>query len=581
MASITYWNRIEPVPRSNSLTRTMAAQVRDPLWFLARQWQFGEFRGQDSASPAYVQYSISSSPLLSWQTGTTAPQALGASPLEVLVEAEPFTPDLATAVELGQQFEVFLAEAASDRGMPDSVRASLRAAFLDAYPVPKTNTVSPDAQFDPELLRFLRVCGGRAIHGINLYQDYLKSRPLLPATPVVTAEQADVTRAALDRLVEWTTTLYGQLGEADAPAWRPERLEYNAQVSAVSPGGGTIQLTAHAGRFGEFDWYAFDQKGPVHEDHAGETQTSIHSLMPIHARFRGMPNARWWQFESGTVNFSDVRADLSESAKIIVIDFMLVHSNDWFVIPVTQQLGSLCRINTLLVHDVFGEVTAINRAGGKNENWSMFTTAAENRNDPAAECFLLPPSAPTSALHGEVIEEVRFLRDEMANSVWAVEHLIENGLAGPWSARERAQVNESQKIPVNDSGFPLKYLIQTEVPGNWIPFIPVRAGNSNRAVDLQRAAMLRLEGAAWKTVEPSGRILRPEQESSLRPYKIREEEIPRTGVSVTRSVQRARWVDGSTHLWILRSKSVGRGEGSSGLQFDSTIQGRPGNGKTE
>jgi len=169
----------------------------------------------------------------------------------------------------------------------------------------------------------------------------------------------------------------------------------------------------------------------------------------------------------------------------------------------------------------------------------------------------------------------------MANSAWAVEHLIENGLAAPWSARERAQAKATQKIPVNDSGSPLKYLIQTEVPGNWIPFIPVRAGNSNRAVDMQRAAMLRLEGTAWKPVEPSGRILRPKQESVLSPYKIREEEIPRTGVSVSRSVQRVRWVDGSTHLWILRSKSVGKGEGSSGLQFDSTIPERPGNSKTE
>jgi hypothetical protein len=105
--------------------------------------------------------------------------------------------------------------------------------------------------------------------------------------------------------------------------------------------------------------------------------------------------------------------------------------------------------------------------------------------------------------------------------------------------------------------------------------------DSSRAVDLQRAAMLRLEGAAWNAVEPSGRILRPKQESFLSPYKIREEEIPRTGVSVSRSVQRARWIDGSTHLWILRSKTVGTGEGSSGLQFDSAIPKRSGNGQDQ
>ena len=48
-----------------------------------------------------------------------------------------------------------------------------------------------------------------------------------------------------------------------------------------------------------------------------------------------------------------------------------------------------------------------------------------------------------------------------------------------------------------------------------------------------------------------------------------EEEVPREGVRVTRSYQFTRWIDGSSHLWVGRRKGVGRGEGSSGLQFDS------------
>jgi hypothetical protein len=31
----------------------------------------------------------------------------------------------------------------------------------------------------------------------------------------------------------------------------------------------------------------------------------------------------------------------------------------------------------------------------------------------------------------------------------------------------------------------------------------------------------------------------------------------------------ARWIDGSTWAWVAHRKQVGRGEGSSGLQFDS------------
>ena len=64
--------------------------------------------------------------------------------------------------------------------------------------------------------------------------------------------------------------------------------------------------------------------------------------------------------------------------------------------------------------------------------------------------------------------------------------------------------------------------------------------------------------------------------ATLRGYEICglnicEEEVPREGARVTRSYQLARWLDGSTHLWMGRRKQVGRGEGSSGLRFDSVL----------
>ena len=49
--SITTWTRLEPLPREGSLARSLQAQVRDPLWMLSRQWQVGEFLGDDAGSP--------------------------------------------------------------------------------------------------------------------------------------------------------------------------------------------------------------------------------------------------------------------------------------------------------------------------------------------------------------------------------------------------------------------------------------------------------------------------------------------------------------------------------------------------
>jgi hypothetical protein len=35
------WNRLEGRPRSTDFERSLRAEVRDPLWFLTRQWQYG------------------------------------------------------------------------------------------------------------------------------------------------------------------------------------------------------------------------------------------------------------------------------------------------------------------------------------------------------------------------------------------------------------------------------------------------------------------------------------------------------------------------------------------------------------
>ena len=104
--SITYWSRLEPRPRSNAIARPLAAPIRDPLWFLTRQWQLGEFRGEDAGSPAFAQITMHQSALTGWRTGDGPFQPLPINrPLELLVEREPFTPDVSLQVELGQTYE--------------------------------------------------------------------------------------------------------------------------------------------------------------------------------------------------------------------------------------------------------------------------------------------------------------------------------------------------------------------------------------------------------------------------------------------------------------------------------------------
>ena len=74
MKSITYWSRLEPRPRGREVLESLQARVRDPLWFLTRQFQMGEFQGEDAAAPAYMQVAYRTSPFSAWSREAPRPK---------------------------------------------------------------------------------------------------------------------------------------------------------------------------------------------------------------------------------------------------------------------------------------------------------------------------------------------------------------------------------------------------------------------------------------------------------------------------------------------------------------------------
>ena len=300
-------------------------------------------------------------------------------------------------------------------------------------------------------------------------------------------------------------------------------------------------------------------------------------MLPIHVRFRGMPNQRWWDFEEGTTDFGAVEPEKRDLAKLLVMDFMLIHGNDWYLIPLRQPVGQLMEVEWLVVHDVFGDVTHVPRADAAPvpaaERWTLFSLTAPEQPNGIAPFFVQPPTAAGSVMDGQVLEEVRFLRDETANMVWAIEEILEGGIGQPLRGLERDQAAlpaTPPPAPVTAGPHPpLKYQIQTAVPESWIPFLPVLIDPVNGDIALQIAAMLRTRaGQPPEPIPPRGRILQPTGVPDPAQYQIREEEISRAGTRVNRLARRSRWTDGSTHLWIARRRTAGAGEGSSGLKYD-------------
>jgi hypothetical protein len=567
--SMSYWNRVEPSPRSDSLVRGLEAAVRDPAWFLARQWQMGEFRGEDAASPATISIAGSATLFESWTPRNGDPLDFDMhAPLEALVESEGVTPNWALAVELGQQLARALVRAGASTTTIDLFRA--------AYPTPRASDLTPSVRRDDALVRFLRVCGGRSIDGLAALNAAIVAAPAIPsAVGVPTGAEQTAAEAALASFISWARSVYGRIGATDAPAWRPERLDYDLETAARTPSGERVHLQAVAGQNGEFDWYAFDEitRDARGVESAPVVEQSSYSLFPTSVSFSGMPHSRWWQFEDSRFNWTNVDTDRRELAKTIILDFMLVQGNDWFIAPFKQKVGSLATLDQLLVRDVFGDWTLVQRAdrGSVNElsRWTMYsTTISTAAGEDTANYFILPPSTLRTTMDGPDLEEIRFMRDEQANLVWAVEVSTENGVGQPWRGHERALTIPDNAPPPPATDAPLRYRLQTNVPLHWIPFPPVQIDATLRAVALERAAMQRFIDGALVRVEPVGRVLVPTNLEQVQTYRIHEEEATRSGIRVIRANKRSRWLDGSTHIWTARRRRAGLGEGASGLRYD-------------
>ena len=103
------------------------------------------------------------------------------------------------------------------------------------------------------------------------------------------------------------------------------------------------------------------------------------TTLPNHIQFRGMPEARYWNFEDGRLNLGAVQPNMTDLASLLVLEFALVYSNDWFIVTVPTPIGSLTKVVGLIVTDTFGLRTLIEPADGTTTGpsgsaiWTMFT----------------------------------------------------------------------------------------------------------------------------------------------------------------------------------------------------------------
>jgi len=577
MAEVSWLSRLEPRPRDNDLRRSLSAEVRDPLWFLFRQWQMGEFQGEDTGSLAYIKYTGTTAPIPRWaKTGEAPAQEKPLdkhAPLEPQTLREPFAPDLGLQVELGQDFADLLRARVADDTTASAILAVFRA--LQPYQISQLPDADELNPVDPATKRFLGVCAGRSLNGFALYQLGVSGGALPTGLP---GGQATNVQDALADLVSRANEVFGQIGEGDPLNWQKERLEYQLQVVGVNPAGpGNVRLDAHPDSDGEYDWFAFDARSKNEAATEAAPRSVSFSMVPARVQFDGMPSPRFWNFEDNHLALPDITSERDDLVKIMTADFMLVHSNDWYAIPYAQPVGTLARTQHILVRDVFGKLTVVHRADAGatapgTDRWTMFsTTDLSGATESLTDYFILPPSAGPAMQLGSVLEDVRFGRDEMANMAFGIERITASPIGEPRSGRERDAEIDARRTPnpaPPTTDFPLKYRIESEIPANWVPLLPIleQPGTGDPSIVLQRGAAVKATSTGSGVVPSLSNILNPLPKTD--PYFIKEEEIPRAGLRVERVVFRTRWIDGTSHLWVQRRRRIGAGEASSGLKFD-------------
>ena len=65
----------------------------------------------------------------------------------------------------------------------------------------------------------------------------------------------------------------------------------------------------------------------------------------------------------------------TDLACMLLVEFALAYGNDWFVIPIEVDVGSLHRTRSLVVTDTFGVRTLIkpsSELGAPHSRWRMF-----------------------------------------------------------------------------------------------------------------------------------------------------------------------------------------------------------------
>lgn len=432
------WTRLEPVSKDPDMSEGLRGEVSDPLWMLTRQWQLGEFEGEDAGSAIDVSVDVAHDELSRFQlhgrSEDATPQSYEGEPLEAIAEREPITregPGARLAVQAGRAF-VRLLEREQSAGVEydaDDFPAGYRLTGIGD---------EDDQPMDQTGRRFADVVEGRVLDGHRVYQAIHEALDVTETwdannltfpwqesdasanpteLPVPSDASASATwfQTAARAFHEWYLNIYDEPTDKSGAAWDPERLDYRFRVATGGPDGqsGSTETVLEAPEYrgGELDWSDFDVANPTTDDGGWTPSGGEMELvrMALRAELGRSPLATDdgpdTLFADGSGSFTqrtskhvmptrasfkgmpkprywaledaDVRLDEVEVDDVsdqVMVNYALVYGNDWLTFPVDTPMGSLTRVTDLQVTDTFGVTERVPPVGQEYDDGDLVDT---------------------------------------------------------------------------------------------------------------------------------------------------------------------------------------------------------------
>lgn len=505
-------------PGRPDLEEGLRARVADPLWFLARQWQLGEHRGEDASSPVAVDVTSRHQPVSDDRRRPDLDPTV--VPAEALLEAEPgdwWT--IGRRVRLGRAAAPLLDPASASRYR------------LGTLPAPYEALAG---EIDGRAVFIAGVLAGKAVF-------------------------AEVPAPLADR-------------------WSSRDLNYSATFEA---GGTALRVPHHDGGDVDWFSVDADPGAVMVRPRSAEPVRRLVVPSRLDYPGAPNPRWWQLEDRAVDIGgFAPDRSHLASMLLIDVAlshsdDWFSFH-----VPPPTAEparpgdeppsSGVLVQLSAVSVRDSFDQVWSLaappaSGVGG----WSLFHTTGL---DPA-ELLIWPVAVAPN--RGPLLDDVLIGVDEDANLAWAVE-LLADGLRLLTDAD--AAVAETTRTASRN----FRYLASTTLPDHWHPYQRVRADDPSdgptqpgaagdgRSGSWRQAVLADLTGPVPRPRPgPISRMIGGPSGPGLgRGHELDPTAIPSNGVRLQRRAMLARDTNGRPVLWVERSSRPVTGPPTSHLRFD-------------